>query len=283
MPSTDPPTLTCWACGAPGARPGERFAPARLHECAACGLAFQADTTPAGVAGLYDDAYFAGYAGAGYEDDAQRAHEAARRVAWLRGFASPPGRLLELGSAAGHFLAAARAAGWDAAGIEPSAAEGERARDRLGVDVRTGTLEDHDLAPGLAAVVAWHVLEHIPQPLSTLERVRALLAPGGVVCLEVPNAQSTMARLRRGRWPLLGLPEHVSQFGPASLRALLERAGLRPVALDTIAVYRYFRARQSRDPRRIAGRLALSALSRTMPTGRHPTRHELLRAVATAA
>jgi hypothetical protein len=127
------------------------------------------------------------------------------------------------------------------------------------------------------------VLEPVPDPLETLERVRELLAPDGILCLEVPNAQSTIARLRGGGWPLLGLPEHVSQFGPASLRALVERAGLRVTAVETIAVYRYFRRRQARDPRRVAGRLALSVLSRTAPAGRHASRHELLRLVAAAA
>ncbi|MEA2282561.1 MAG: hypothetical protein QOK21_3168, partial [Solirubrobacteraceae bacterium] len=157
MTPTDSSTATCWACGAPGARAGSRFAPARLHECAACGLAFAAGTTEADVAGLYDDAYFAGYAGAGYEDDAQRAHEAALRAAWVRGFRAPPGRLLELGSAAGHFLAAAEADGWEPTGVEPSATEARRARERLGVDVRTGRLADHALVPGFAVTCAWHV------------------------------------------------------------------------------------------------------------------------------
>ena len=272
--------VPCPACGADGAQPSRRFSPEPLLECPVCGFAFL-DSSFEDVRGIYeDDRYFEGYPGGGYDDDAQRRHEARRRLDWVGRHAGLPARVLEVGAATGYFLSEAAARGCATVGIEPVAPEAQRAREALGVDVRTGFLGEVELPEAPFDVVcAFHVLEHIPDPLAALRTMRATLRPGGHVALEVPNAACTVARVRRARWPLLGVPHHVNQFGPASLRAAVERAGFEVVTQDTVATYWYFRREQALDPRRVAGRAALSVLSRTWPTGRHATRHELLRLI----
>lgn len=45
------------------------------------------------------------------------------------------------------------------------------------------------------AIVMAHVLEHLEQPVATLQRVQAWLAPGGSVHIVVPNAHSLHRRL----------------------------------------------------------------------------------------
>jgi SAM-dependent methyltransferase len=134
-------------------------------------------------------------------------------------------RLLDLGSWVGFLLAEARERGWDVVGVEPSRFASAYARDRLGLDVRTEDLFAADLPPGsFDAVVLGDVIEHLPRPGVALERIASLLAPGGVVCLMVPDAGSRLARAMRGRWWSV-IPTHVQYFTRTSLGTLLDRHG----------------------------------------------------------
>src|SRR4051812_18255306 len=112
-------TETCWACGA-DAPLTDDFAPARYHRCPACGMVFQSERGLDELRALYDDDYFAEHAGGGHyaDEDAQRHHEARVRLRRLHSYARS-GRLLEIGSAGGHFLAEAGAGGFSGAGGEP--------------------------------------------------------------------------------------------------------------------------------------------------------------------
>ena len=275
---------TCWACGGP-AGPTPTAPHPSLHECPACGHLFAPDTDAAALAALYDADYFEGYAGEGYEAvEAQRRHEARVRLAWMRRHGAGGGRLYEVGAAAGYFLAEARAAGWDVSGVEPSDAQARLAREHLGLPVATGMLEEQALEDGgFDAVCAFHVLEHIVDPLPQLERLRRALRPGGRLVVEVPNGRSVRARRLGAGWPILGLPYHVSQFGPRSLRAVLERAGFAAgdVHTDTIPFTAYEPREVARRPRHVAHR-ALQAVQLRTAAPTHPDRHELLRAVAVA-
>jgi SAM-dependent methyltransferase len=279
-----PRAATCWACGAAAAEPTDRFAPAAYVRCPRCGLTFAPERSAAELRGLYDDAYFAGYVhGREYDGDpAQRRWELRRRVRWTRRFA-PSGRLLDVGCANGSFLVAARDAGFAVRGVEPAEGAAAAARGR-GLDVTTGTLEDVPPAPGsLEVATAWHVLEHIPEPLATLERLRSELVPGGHLLVEVPNAESTLAQREGGRWHAAEVHHHVGQYGPRSLRALAERAGFAVLALDTFPFTGYYRPARWIHPGYWRGYLGIAAGLRANPFGPHPTAHELLRLAARRA
>lgn len=107
-------------------------------------------------------------------------------------------RVVEVGSFVGGFLSAARAAGWDALGVDP----GEevvsfcRARDFA---VHQGTIEELTLAPGTVdAVVIWNTFDQIAEPEPTLLAAARLLRSGGILAVRVPNGRffaDAMARL----------------------------------------------------------------------------------------
>lgn len=148
-----------------------------------------------------------------------------------------PGRLLDFGCGAGAFLAAARAAGWDAVGYEP----GDRGRatcERQGLAVE-GSLAA--LPPrSFDALTAIHVFEHVPNLRATLADFGRLLRPGGRLCVEVPNATSLRARISRlsSRFDerYRAFPIHLSYFTPGSLRQLLASAGWADVRVTTVGV-----------------------------------------------
>jgi SAM-dependent methyltransferase len=155
-----------------------------------------------------------------------------RRLELVRELAQPPARLLDAGAGRGRFVAAARAAGYDAFGIEPSV-RGTEAAAALGVDVRRAGLEDAEIEQGsVDAATLWHVLEHLDEPAPALDRLHGWLRPGGGLLVGVPNLASWQARLGGARWYHLDVPRHRIHFTPAGLSALLGRHGFQVVRAE---------------------------------------------------
>ena len=171
----------------------------------------------------------------GYGTDRPRLSRAAtpllalfdrQRLALLRRVAPPPAQLLDAGAGRGRFVAAAREAGYDARGIEPSPG----AATQAGPDVELATIESAVVEPrSLDAVSLWHVLEHVDDPAAALGRVAGWLRPGGALLVGVPNLASLQATLGGERWFHLDLARHRTHFTPAGLRALLARTGFEVV------------------------------------------------------
>jgi SAM-dependent methyltransferase len=143
-----------------------------------------------------------------------------------------PGRLADLGCWTGFLIAEAGTRGWSVVGVEPSAWAAERARER-GVEVISAPLLEAPLPEGsFAAVAMGDVIEHLPDPGAALNRVAALLAPGGVLWLATPDAGSRVARALGRRWWSV-IPTHVHLFTRASITRLLERHGFEVLEIGT--------------------------------------------------
>jgi SAM-dependent methyltransferase len=136
-------------------------------------------------------------------------------------------RLLELGCGAGAQLKVLAELGWDVSGVELGADAARFARERLGLDVRQGSLESARLpAASFDFVVASHVLEHLPDPAAAAAEIARILKPGGRLYAAVPNGGALEAAAFGSRWAWEA-PHHLHHFTPASLGRVLERAGLR--------------------------------------------------------
>jgi ubiquinone/menaquinone biosynthesis C-methylase UbiE len=142
-----------------------------------------------------------------------------------------PGYLLDVGTAAGAFLKAARDRGWDAVGVEPNAWLAEWGRNEYGVSIRTGTIDDVSFPDELFDVVTmWDVIEHTPDPSQTLGRIHRLLKPNGVLIVNYPDIGSSIARFMGRRWPFLS-SVHLYYFTRETMSEMLRRAGFVPVNL----------------------------------------------------
>lgn len=143
----------------------------------------------------------------------------------LGGRLGEPGRLLELGAFDGDFLVVAESLGWRAEGTEINAAALGRARAQ-GLTMHEGRLSELELAAAsYDAVVLRDVLEHLPEPLAELRRIRRLLRPGGMLYVWVPNLGSLTARLLGPRWGAVVFPWHLNYVDGRSLPILLAAAG----------------------------------------------------------
>lgn len=160
-------------------------------------------------------------------------------------------RVLEVGSFVGGFLHAARERGWCAVGVDVGEETSSYIRAR-GFDVRRGDVLDVDLDPGFAAAFVWSTFDQLGDPAAVLDRLRALLAPGGVLVLRVPNGRFETACLAlrgaaRGTHRLhdvllaqaydnfVSFP-YLTGYTPESLAGLLDAHGFacRHVGGDTI-------------------------------------------------
>ncbi len=272
---------SCWICGG-AAAPDTRYAGLPLVRCGACGFLFAPVASAEELHRLYTTEYFDSYPGGqAYDaDEAQRRHEAAVRLRWLRTHATR-GRLLEIGSASGWFLGQARDAGFTVEGIEPAADVAAASTARWDVPVQAATAETAELPVGeLDVVVAWHALEHIAEPAGVLERLHGALRPGGLLLIEVPNIESAAARAQGAAWFHLDLAHHVGHYAPSTLSDLLRRTGFIPMQVDTFPTAGYLRPDLARSPRALAWQVKQAVQYRASPRAPHPTRHEMLRAAA---
>src|SRR5439155_13095049 len=162
-------------------------------------------------------------------------HRNIARIADLERWCPSRGRLLEFGASYGRSLALARERGWDVAGVELSPTASEYARTHFGVAVFNCDLADAPLADGsFDAVIGWHVLEHVRNPQEQLLRLAALLKPGGVLGLRVPNIASFGARVAGQWWPWMCPPAHLWFFSPTTLPRLLHACGFEVQEVTTL-------------------------------------------------
>jgi len=143
-------------------------------------------------------------------------------------------RLLDVGCSYGFFLDTAQRRGWSAAGVELSPESSQFARERYGLEVHTGSVADAPYEAGTFDVVTIrHVLEHVPDPGTLITEAWALLQPGGLLAIAVPNFGSLVARLFGPEWWWIDPPTHLFYFTRATLTRLLAKQGFQPVVHGT--------------------------------------------------
>lgn len=128
----------------------------------------------------------------------------------------PDGPILDVGAGDGTLIGAFRRLGRDAVGVDPYAA-------RNHPHVRAVEFEEMDGA--WSAVIFWHSLEHLREPVRALRHAAGLIVPGGTLIVAVPNAASIQARLFGDRWLALDLPRHLVHITPQALLSELESLG----------------------------------------------------------
>lgn len=134
------------------------------------------------------------------------------------------GRWLDLGSGSGEFSFLAARMGAEVTAVEPNEGYAAYCREKLGLDVQGKVLEECDFAPGSFDLIRLsHVLEHMRDPVTSLDRLRGWLRPGGVIYVEVPNIEAEARNKLQGRLFHYG---HIHNFTPVTLRHVAAMVGL---------------------------------------------------------
>lgn len=111
---------------------------------------------------------------------------------FLKEFIKPETRVLDVGSGLGLVSGYLKSKfGVNVLGVEPSELSGEVARKIYGIEIFSGTLDDFiersNQDQKFDCIILHHVFEHFGDPLRKLEELKALLTPGGILYIEVPN------------------------------------------------------------------------------------------------
>ncbi|MCW5877448.1 MAG: class I SAM-dependent methyltransferase [Anaerolineales bacterium] len=195
----------------------------QLVRCKSCGLLYlnprlRSDVVIGGYSDGTDELFVSQAAG--------RERTFAKSLKLIERLRPGRGRLLDVGTAGGSFLAVAQRAGWQVAGCEPNRWMSEWAKQHYGLDVVPGTIHDMQLADESFDVVSlWDVLEHTPDPKTTLSECARVLKPGGLLVVNYPDIDSLVARLMGRRWVFL-LSVHLYYFTPPTLKRMLAEMGL---------------------------------------------------------
>jgi SAM-dependent methyltransferase len=229
--------VDCGLCGSKERRLRFEDGPFSVVTCARCDLTYVTprllDATL--IEKVYDEGYWRSGApkDRGYGDYRRDAPlylaTYRRRMRVVRRHFARPGRVLDVGCAAGYFLGVMKDAGWQVTGLEPSDAIRPQAEERLGREnVRAGLLGQVELpAGGFDLVTMWDVIEHIPDVVGAAREVRRLLAPGGKFLIETQDVESLAARVLGKRWQHYKHAEHIYHFHARTLADALGRAGFR--------------------------------------------------------
>jgi 2-polyprenyl-3-methyl-5-hydroxy-6-metoxy-1,4-benzoquinol methylase len=145
------------------------------------------------------------------------------------------GRILDWGAGDGSLVKLLEAEGFESHGIDIYSADSPD-RKLINASIQDAPFHDNYFN----AITCFHVLEHIDEPLTSIQRAMQLLKPEGIFVLEVPNIESTGFLLFKKNWYPLDIPVHLNHF---SLN-VLERI-LKGVEADRILQVDYFSHRHS--------------------------------------
>lgn len=223
--------LACPICGECEAPP--TFAvegiPQPIVVCRGCGLGrYQPMLEPEQIAAAYPSSYY------GYDDtkfvgfvELLVRLVGRRHIDFLSRGLPSRARVLDVGCGRGVLLGPLADRGYEVHGVEldQDAIRGAdpRAQIRIAPQLAEAGYEDDFFDE----VVIWHVLEHVLDPVHTIEECRRVLRPGGRLIVAVPNFSSVQARWSGPAWFHLDAPRHLYHFPLAALQRLLSEHGFR--------------------------------------------------------
>lgn len=214
---------SCDICGGSETIELMRLQTGAYHQCKRCGLVY-VHPMPINYEEQNDHAYANTLER--YVDKVRTKRKRYRRK--LKRFSRyrQTGNFLEIGCNAGSFLDVAREVGWSVKGLDICVAAATYAREQLGLDVFTGTVEQAGYPDNFFDVIfTCSVLEHVRHPLSMLTECIRILRPGGIFYANTVNWDSYTRRLLGVHWKYLDVCAHIHLYTPANIRTLCHRAG----------------------------------------------------------
>ncbi|MBN2019142.1 MAG: class I SAM-dependent methyltransferase [Sedimentisphaerales bacterium] len=139
--------------------------------------------------------------------------------------------LLEIGCGVGRFLLGCKNTGWQIHGLDISDKAVEMSKKLMpDDDFQIGTVEESKWPKeSFEAITCWEVIEHVNDPFIFVSKIKELLTNDGIFAFSTPDWDNWLIRRnpRKNYWP----PFHNWFFSEKSIKALLERAGLKIIKI----------------------------------------------------
>ena len=136
------------------------------------------------------------------------------------------GKLLDIGCNIGLFLKEAQSKGFCTTGIEVNKDCAAYGQEVFKLKIIPDSLENIGFEKDKFDVVTlFDVLEHIPDLKIFINEVRRILRVNGLLVLQLPNIESSMAKITKSKWPWLSAPDHLYHFTPKTIIQFLEANG----------------------------------------------------------
>lgn len=139
------------------------------------------------------------------------------------------GRLLEIGPSLGNFAYLAKRSGYDAEAIEMDAECSRFLNDVAGIPTLNSdnVIEALNSLSSYDVIAMWHVIEHMPDPWRTLERLIDSINVDGILVLAAPNPNSLQFGVLGRYWPHVDAPRHLMLIPPQLLTDRLTSMGMK--------------------------------------------------------
>jgi SAM-dependent methyltransferase len=216
-----------------------------LVKCGRCGLTYVSPRpTVSEIGAYYSESYFLKRTDRGYNDYfSETTRREIERVIELNlrdmGFykfekALPEEkRVLDIGCAAGYFLAFMQDRGWNTTGVDISPACVEFARG-AGLAVYEDDYLEIAFARPFDLITLWAAIEHLHHPDRFLEKAHDELKSGGRLYISTCRSGGlNYMRLYGKEWRFYNFPEHLCFFSRQSIGKLLEQKGFKIIEYAT--------------------------------------------------
>lgn len=137
-------------------------------------------------------------------------------------------KIIEIGCGKGYLLYLLKMLGYNTEGIEISSHATEYAREKFGLYVFNGTIEEYAnyRSKKFDLILLIDLLEHIRNPHSFMESIKKISKKGTILVIDTPNSDSQNVKIDREKWSGFN-PFHIRIYNLKSIKTLLERYGFK--------------------------------------------------------
>lgn len=143
-------------------------------------------------------------------------------------------RVLDIGCGFGESLGYHQSRGCEVYGVETDD-NIRRVADKFGYNVFVGLFDPALYEPNSFDYVTMsQVIEHVEDPVSTLEAIASILKPGGCAILSTPNLNGWGVGVFRQYWINWHAPYHLHFFTEKTMRDIADKSGMKLEKVETV-------------------------------------------------
>ncbi len=165
---------------------------------------------------------------------------------------SPPGRMLDVGAAAGFIMLGFKNSGWECTGLEPNQHMVDYGRDQLRLDMKCGYIENINTDEQYDLVSLIQVIGHVFNLDLALQNISKIIKNKGLLLVECWDRGSLAARFQGRKWQEYSPPSVINWFTKKCLNQKINQYGFKLI-------------RQGRPKKRISFKHAISILTNKFP------------------